>query len=177
MAMEKGMSRKGFLIAGAAAVAAPLSALGATGNDPYRGLKVGVHSYSFRKFPLDRALAMTRELGLRYFGINPHHLPLSSTKQQIAEARKKIADAGLTLMATGVIGMKNNEKQCRRAFEYAKALGTKVIVCNPTHDCFDLLDKLVAEYDIRLAIHNHGPGSLYRTPRAFSRRSATTTGE
>ena len=32
---------------------------------------------------------------------------------------------------------------------------------DPTEDAFDSLDKLVVEYDIRIAIHNHGPGARY----------------
>jgi sugar phosphate isomerase/epimerase len=32
---------------------------------------------------------------------------------------------------------------------------------DPTPDSFDSLDKLVAEYDIRIAIHNHGPSARY----------------
>jgi len=163
MAARKDINRRDFVRAGAALLAAPLAARGAA-TDPYRGLKVGVHSYSLRNFSLEQALVMTRELGLRYFGINPRHLALQSSPEQITEARRKIADAGLTLLATGVIGMSKDKEKTRRAFDYAKALGIKVIVCNPEHDSFDTLDALVEEYDMRLAIHNHGPGSLYSTP-------------
>lgn len=35
---------------------------------------------------------------------------------------------------------------------------------HPALDAFPLLDRLVKEYDIRLAIHNHGPGDLYPSP-------------
>ena len=46
-------------------------------------------------------------------------------------------------------------------FEFAKRAGIKNITANPNPESFDSLDKLVAEYNIRIAIHNHGPGSSY----------------
>ncbi len=49
----------------------------------------------------------------------------------------------------------------RKVFEFAKRAGLKNITANPTPDSFDSLDKLVAEYDVRVCIHNHGPGSSY----------------
>lgn len=133
-------------------------------KNPYHGLKFGVHTYSLRNFPLDKALAMTRELGVRYLSINPKHLDLKSTPEQIAEARRKIEDAGLTLLEAGVINMTKDIKETSRVFEYAKALGLKTIVCNPSLDSFDILDKLLKDYEVRLAIHNHGPEGIYKTP-------------
>jgi sugar phosphate isomerase/epimerase len=51
----------------------------------------------------------------------------------------------------------------QRVFEFAKKLGIRTITANPQPDAatFASLDRLVAEYDVRIAIHNHGPGSLY----------------
>ena len=41
--------------------------------------------------------------------------------------------------------------------------GIRTITANPQPDAdtFASLDKLVAEYDMKIAIHNHGPGALY----------------
>jgi len=158
------MSRREFVRAGAAAaMMVPLVARAAE-KDPYRGLKFGVHSYSLRKFSLDQAIKMTRGLDVRYLSINPVHLPLNSTKEQIVEARGKIADAGLTLLEAGVISMGKDIQKTRQAFEYAKALELKTIVCNPSLDSFDTLDKLLKDYDVRLAVHNHGPEGIYKAP-------------
>ncbi|HLJ54503.1 MAG TPA: TIM barrel protein, partial [Chthonomonadaceae bacterium] len=40
---------------------------------------------------------------------------------------------------------------------YAKDLGLPTIVCAPPPAALPILDKLVKEFDIRIAIHNHGP--------------------
>lgn len=144
-------------------MSAPLLARAAAA-DPYRGLKVGVHSYSLRTFPLDKALEMTRELGVKYLSVNPVHIPLKSTADQLAEARKKIDDAGLMLLEAGVISVSKDMKATRAVFEYAKALGLKAIVIKAALDGFDTLDQLLKDYDVRLAIHNHGPSDTYKVP-------------
>jgi len=70
----------------------------------------------------------------------------------------KIQDAGLTLMGGGVIYMKNDEAAIRNYFEYAKDAGMPTIICSPEPDALGTLEKMVRQYDIRIAIHNHGPG-------------------
>jgi len=133
-------------------------------NDPYRGLKVGVHSYSLRKFSFDDTVRMTKELGVHYIGLNPVHLPLDSPPEKLADAKAHIERAGLTVLACGVIGFDADEDKARGVFEYAKAMGMPTIVANLAPESFDLLDKLVDEFGIRIAIHNHGPEGIYSVP-------------
>jgi sugar phosphate isomerase/epimerase len=45
----------------------------------------------------------------------------------------------------------------RKQFEYAKAAGLPMMVCAPTHENMKAVETLVKEYNIRIAIHNHGP--------------------
>ena len=66
-------------------------------------------------------------------------------------------DAGITALSVGNVGMKNDEAEIRRAFEYARDIGVSVMVCAPQRDSVPILDKMVKEFDIKLAIHNHGP--------------------
>jgi len=158
------MSRRNFLRAGTvAALATPMIARAADG-DPYKGLKVGVHTYSLRAFKLDEALAMTRELEVKYLSVNPIHIPLKSTASELAEAHSKIADAGLTLLEAGVINVSKDIAITRSAFEYAKALGLKTLVAKAALDSYNTLDNLLRDYDVRVAVHNHGPSDTYKTP-------------
>ena len=119
--------------------------------------KLGLASYTLRKFNLDETLAMTKKVGLKYICFKSFHLALDSSDEQIREVVKKVKDAGLILYGGGVISMKN-EADVNRAFEYAKAAGMKVIVGSPAPQMLDLIDKKVRQYDIKVAIHNHGPG-------------------
>ncbi len=52
---------------------------------------------------------------------------------------------------------KDDEADMRSKFEYAKRAGFPLIVCAPTHVTLPKLEKFVKEYDIKIAVHNHGP--------------------
>jgi sugar phosphate isomerase/epimerase len=60
-------------------------------------------------------------------------------------------------MSVGNVSMRGSDDDIRKGFEYAKDVGVPTIVCAPRRDAIPLLDKLVKEFDIKLAIHNHGP--------------------
>lgn len=160
------MNRRKFLHAGLAgstflaAATLPRTMQGAVtkaARDPFDGLKVGMASYTLRKYSLEDAIAITQKAGVKYISLKDAHLPLKSTKELREETRRKIEAAGLTLISAGVINMKNNEEQIRAAFDYAKDIGIPTIVCMPDRDALDAVEKMVKEYDIRVAIHNHGP--------------------
>ena len=130
----------------------------ATSETPDRGLKLGVTSYTFRKFSLEQAIAMTREAALKYISLKDMHQPLKSTPAERKQAHVKVEQAGLVLMGGGVIYMKNDEREIRDAFEYAKDAGMPTIICSPDPEALDTVEKLAKQYRVRIAIHNHGPG-------------------
>ena len=128
-----------------------------TKPEGYKRLNLGMASYTFRKFSLDETLAMTNKLGLKHIAFKSMHLPLESTEEEIKAAAATTRDAGLDLYGCGVVYMAN-EEQVNQAFEYAKAAGMKVIIGVPEHNLLELVNEKVQEYDIIVAIHNHGPG-------------------
>ncbi len=128
--------------------------------------ELGMASYTFRQFPLEQALEMTRRLGLKRVAFKDMHLGLDSTPEQTSAVLAKVKAAGLDLYGGGVIYMRN-EAEVNRAFEYAKTAGMRVIIGVPNHDLLELANRKVQEYDITLAIHNHGPGDkVYPTPQS-----------
>lgn len=134
-------------------------------HEPDGGLKLGVASYTFRNFNLDQAIKMTKQAGFKYINLKDCHLPLKSTREERQEARQKIEAAGLKLMGGGVIYMKKDEAQIQHVFEYAKDAGMPVIVCSPVPEALDLVEKKAKEFNILIAIHNHGPGDkTYPSP-------------
>lgn len=126
-------------------------------RDPSDGLKLGLTSYTLRKFTLVQTLAMTKAAGVRYISLKDMHLPLKSTREERQEVHQKVVEAGLTLMGGGVITLKNDANEIRAAFEYAKDAGMPTIICSPEPEALDSLEAMAKEYDIRIAIHNHGP--------------------
>ncbi len=88
-------------------------------------------------------------------------LATNAPVEQIKETRKKVTDLGMSISAHGVNRLTKDAAANRQVFEFAKALGIPTITADPDPDSFDNLDELVKEFDIRVAIHNHGPGHRY----------------
>ena len=133
-------------------------------------LNLGLASYSLRKFTQAKAIAMAKRAGLDFICFKSMHLPLSSTKNEIEGSAKRVAEAGLSLYGAGVIYMKTKE-EIDQAFEYAKTAGMSVIVGVPGHELLDYTSQKVGDYDIKVAIHNHGPGDdLYPSPESIYKR-------
>jgi len=126
-------------------------------KDSWRGLKIGVASYTFRKLKLDDTIKAIQKTGLKYVSIKDFHMPMQMSLPQRQEVVKKFRDAGIEPLSCGNITMPNTEATCRHNFLYVKEVGIPTIVCAPARDALPLLDKLVKEFDVKIAIHNHGP--------------------
>jgi sugar phosphate isomerase/epimerase len=125
---------------------------------------LGLASYTLREFNLDRAIEMTRRLALGRIVLKSMHLPLESSEAEVAGAARKVREAGLDLYGCGVVYM-TNEAEVDQGFRYARAAGMRLIIGAPNPELLDLVEKRVKEFDIKLAIHNHGPeDKLYPTP-------------
>jgi inosose dehydratase len=167
---NKSQNRRQFLqLAGAGAAASLVGSNISPGqarrsSTRRRGMKpqfqLGLASYSLKEFNLDDTLAMTNKVGLKYICFKSFHLPMDSTPAQIKATVAKVNEAGLTLYGGGVIGMKK-EDQVNQAFDYAKAAGMTVIIGAPAPEMLPLIEKKVKQYDIKVAIHNHGPGDKH----------------
>lgn len=167
------MDRRRFMLGAALAMGVPAAGWTAAargrqvrslGPGPWRGLRVGMHTYTLRQFNLAQAAAMTRELGLEYIGLNPVHLALDARPGDLRAARASIEGEGLEIMAVGVVQFRPGDPEPERIFDYARAMGMKTIVATPSVEMLDRLDPLVEEFGIKIAIHNHGPGDKWPTP-------------
>ena len=130
----------------------------------YGGFPMGIQSYSLRAFGIDGkegALQKIDDLGLHWVEFFGRHYPISPDKAKIAAMNAKLAKHDLSASAHGVNGFSKNHEANEKIFHFAKLAGIPNISANPSPDSFDSLDKLVAKYNVRIAIHNHGPGALY----------------
>ncbi len=128
-------------------------------------LEVGIAGYTFAKFDLDKSIAMMKRLGVHYLSVKEIHLPLNSSQETIDAAMAKFKAADINVYTVGVIYMKTKEA-VDLAFSYAKKCGVTMIVGVPNYDLLDYAEEKVKEYNIRLAIHNHGPeDALYPGPK------------
>ena len=163
-------SRRGFMkLTGggiALAVVSPVtSIMGATApaNPPVAPPtllgQLGLASYTTRKMTLDETIKCAKNLGLTKVSLKDFHLPMKATAQQFEEVKSKMKAAGLDFYSAGVIYMKKKE-DIDKAFEYAKSAGIRMIIGVPAHELIDYTEQKIKEYDICVAIHNHGPGDL-----------------
>jgi sugar phosphate isomerase/epimerase len=120
---------------------------------------LGLASYTFRNFTRAQMIEFMKQLNVT--ALNPKdvkdHLPMDPAEE--AKALADYAAAGISLHAAGVIYFpKDEDDDIRAKFEYAKRAGISVIVAgDPAPATLPRLEKFVKEYDIRIAIHNHGP--------------------
>jgi sugar phosphate isomerase/epimerase len=156
MASRRQFITKSVLGLGAASLSWPAGArtLGPLKEVPF---EFGLASYTLRKFDLEQTIEMTRRVGLKNLCLKSMHLPLNSSSAQLKSAQDKIDNSGMHLYGCGVVYMKNQE-QVDQAFEYAKHAGMSTIVGVPEHDLLPYVDEKVKAYNIKVAIHNHGPG-------------------
>lgn len=161
--MELTLSRRTFVRTGALAAAAYATAsaspAAAQSHDALSSVRLGLCSYDFRNF--DRAQLIGYMKQLNVFALNAKdvkdHLPMDPAAE--AKALDDYHAAGIRLHAAGTIYFpKDEDDDIRSKFEYCKRAGIKVIVAgDPTPNTLPRIEKFVKEYDIRFAIHNHGP--------------------
>ena len=161
-AMKTPTTRRNFL--GAAAGIAGLSAAGATPAsakiepEPW-GIKLGIATYTFRSFDRAKTIEMLKLVQAPWTSIKDGvHFAYNSTPQELKQVRAEFDAAGLKVTSAGNISLaKDDPDDIRQRFEIARNLGLSMMVCIPTRSNIRTVEKFVKEYDIRIAIHNHGP--------------------
>ncbi len=127
-------------------------------------LNIGIAGYTFAKFNIEQSIAMMKRINILNLSLKDIQLPVNSTDAQIAAAIAKFKEGGINIYTVGVIYMKTKEA-VDAAFIYAKKVGVTMIVGVPSYDLIEYAEQKVKEFDIKLAIHNHGPeDALYPAP-------------
>ena len=152
------ITRRKLLLGGAtlaAAAALPTELWGETA--PQSPIRLGVASYSFRKFGRTDVIKFMKELDTPYLNVKDVHLPMGSSAE-IKQASDEFRESGIQLTAAGTIYFtKDDDDDMRRKFDYCKVAGIPLIVAGPTPGVLPRLEKFAKQYDMKIAIHNHGP--------------------
>ena len=130
-------------------------------------MKLGLASYTFRNFDRTQLIGFMKQLQVSALNVKDikDHLPMDPVLEDKALA--DYAAAGIKLHAAGAIYLtKDDDADIRSKFEYCKRAGIGVIVAgDPSPAALPHIEKFVKEYDIRLAIHNHGPeDKIWKSP-------------
>jgi hypothetical protein len=120
-------------------------------------IRLGIASYTFRNFDSAHLIDFMHQLKTPYLNLKDVHLPMTPLAN-VGPMAAAYRAAGFQLTAAGNITFdKDDDDDMRAKFEYVKAAGIPIAVCGPTHQTLPRLEKFVKEYNIKLAIHNHGP--------------------
>jgi sugar phosphate isomerase/epimerase len=157
--MMSDATRRAFLHtipAAAAAAAASPNTSAAASSAP--AIRFGIASYSFREFSRRLCIQYTKQLGISLLTIKEFHALYRSTPEELDRARREFAAAGLTLTGGGTVYMlKEDPEDVKFYFEYARRLGLPMMNVGPTAKTLPIIEKFAREYDIKIAVHNHGP--------------------
>jgi len=146
-------------LAAAATSLAPAASLAQPAAQPEEKIRLGLCSYTFRNFSRAQLIGFMHDL--RVSDLNAKdakdHLPMEPAAE--AQALSDYAAAGIRLHAAGAIYFqKATDDDIRAQFEYLKRANIPVMVAgDPTPESLPRIEQFVKQYNIRLAIHNHGP--------------------
>ncbi|HEY0264725.1 MAG TPA: sugar phosphate isomerase/epimerase [Granulicella sp.] len=171
--MSNALSRRDLLRTGAIAAAAASLPVSLTAQAPEtfpKGpfpVRLGLCSYTFRNFSRTQMIGFMKQLHVTELNAKDakDHLPTDTAEE--TKAIEEYTAANIHLHAAGAIYFdKNEDEDIRKKFEYCKRAGIGTIVAgDPTPDTLPRIERFVKEYDIRIAIHNHGPeDKLWQSP-------------
>ncbi len=142
--------------------------------EPQDRWRIGLQTYTFNRFTAFESLDKCKQLGINAIEFCPGQ-PLSPDRPDVKIGadlspdhrdliRARLGENGQTLVSFFAGHFGKDDAADRQAFEFAKDMGIETLVCEVEPGGFDLLDRLTAEFDISVAIHNHPPPSRYWSP-------------
>ncbi|MBM4028155.1 MAG: DUF1080 domain-containing protein [Planctomycetes bacterium] len=173
------MSRQAKVLLALLVAGVGVCVLGATSVQAEENWRLGMQAYSFNRFTFFEAVDKNKALEMKYIEAYPGQklsaehgdarFDHNMSAEHRAAAKGKLQEAGVKLVNYGVVGLPNNEGECRKVFDFAKEMGIETIVSEPPENAFDVIEKLADEYRINVAIHNHPKPSYYWDPNTVLR--------
>jgi sugar phosphate isomerase/epimerase len=126
------------------------------------GIKLSLQCWTFNRLTFFETVDKAKGLGIKYLEMFPgqklkpgseERVGRTMSDETMAEVQKKLADAGIKLVAYGVDGVPTDEAGAYKAFEWAKKMGLEVLVTETKPN--DFHEKLCKQFKIRYALHNH----------------------
>jgi sugar phosphate isomerase/epimerase len=162
------------------------------GLAPYKGVALGVQSYSFRDRPLDAAIEAMKTIGvspceLWQGHLEPRNVPRDEVRRwretvslsEFTRTREKFERAGVALSAYN-ISFKDDfsDREIERGFDMAQALGTRVITASAHVSAVPRVAVVAARRKIPVAMHNHSDPdpNEFASPESLTRAAQAAGG-
>jgi sugar phosphate isomerase/epimerase len=128
------------------------------------GFAIGCIAYTFDRFTLMEAIEKTAESGGKVIELcaktklskeEPNvAFDYHASPEVIQKVKDKLAQHKLKAVTYALIPFPSTETEARKLFEFGKTFGIRAIVTEQP-EYIDLMEKLVKEYDIMIAFHDH----------------------
>lgn len=129
------------------------------------GFAVGCQAWTFNRFTVLEAIEKTAAAGGRVIEFYPgqkfrkdqpavtfsHNAPAAVVEQ----VRAKLMEHDLLAVNYGVVALPPKEAEVRKVFEFARRMNIPAVTSEPPVESLDLIEACVAEFDVRLCVHNH----------------------
>lgn len=133
--------------------------------DSEADIQLGIQTWTLRQLNFDQVVEFAVKHGVHTLQLIPNHIDPYAPAEEIQRKKSILEKHGLKAYTFGVAGTSLDREKNRQLFVFAKQMGMKLIVVEPPDfKIFDQLEELAREFDIRVAIHNHGIRSLYGNP-------------
>ena len=129
------------------------------------GWRLGMTAYSLHKYTLFEAVDKTGQLGLSYIGglsfqkvskETPKNFDYQLSDDELKQIRLRLDSAGVRLLTYYIHRIPGDDADCRKVFEFGRKMGIETFISEPLPEALDTIERFCDEYDINLAIHNHG---------------------
>jgi type 1 glutamine amidotransferase/sugar phosphate isomerase/epimerase len=129
------------------------------------GWRFGVSMWGLHTYTLLEGVEKTRQLGLSYVcGLSfqkvsaeiPQSFDCNLTDAQLEQIRLRMDAAGVRMPTCFYATIPGDEAGCRKVFEFGRKMGVETFISEPPPESLDVIERFCDEYDIKLAIHNHG---------------------
>jgi len=134
------------------------------GKYKVNGFAIGCQAYTFNRFTLFEAIEKTEQAGGKVIEFFPGQKlskeepdvkwDHNASDEVIAKVKAKLAQHRMLAVNYGVVGIPKDEAAARKLFDFARKMGLRAITTEST-ESIDTIEKLVKEYDIGVAYHNH----------------------
>jgi sugar phosphate isomerase/epimerase len=134
------------------------------------GIKIGLQTWTCRHMEFDEVVDFAVKHHIKYLQMISKHIDPNGAPEETKRKKAVLDQHGLICYTFGVNRTSMDKEQNRKLFEFAKLMGIKMIVVEPKNMAeWDNLEALVKEYNIKLAIHNHGLASTYGNPETVKK--------
>jgi len=123
-----------------------------------------MQSYCFREFKtIDQLVDLIKKTGILGVELSPSHISPETSVEEIREIREKFEKEKIRIESCGIYNFTSNVEENKKIFRFASTLGVKVISADIEPDAIKLVENQCIDFNIKLAIHNHGKDHRYGT--------------